>query len=248
MRLKLTVAYDGSEFAGWQCQPGGGTVQDALQTAVKKLTGLQVAVHGAGRTDAGVHAIAQCAHVDVGDSRLPLSQWPAALNAHLPRAVRVMAVRRVPETFHARYSAKGKIYRYTIWNAPVMPPLENKRAWHVPHAIDLDVLAEVCHLFEGRHNFSAFSAKRAGGPDNTVRTIASIRLRKTGPRIEITFRGEGFLYKMIRMLTAAAVRCSTGRMSPADIPPRLADGSPKLHHVAPADGLILVRVLYSAAA
>lgn len=244
MRLQLTVAYDGSCFLGWQSQPGGGTVQDHLESAFAALTGGKITVHGAGRTDTGVHALAQTAHADVPADRFPAEKWPAALNAHLPPGVRVLRSRRVPDSFHARFSARGKIYRYAIWNGPVMPPLENGRSWHVPWTLDRDRLAKVAKVFEGRHDFHAFCAARPGATKDTIRRIDAITLRRRGEKLELTFVGEGFLYKMVRVLTAALVRCAAGRVSAEELSARLAAAGPRFNHVAPAGGLCLVRVRY----
>src|ERR1700731_95690 len=123
-RLKLVVAYDGTRFAGWQSQTHGNAVQDHLERALQRVNGASVRVHGAGRTDAGVHALGQCAHVDVTNERLTPSRWIIALNANLPPQVRVLRCQRVTQNFHARYSAVGKVYRYRIWSGPVLPPLD----------------------------------------------------------------------------------------------------------------------------
>jgi len=244
MRLRFTLAYDGSRFSGWQSQVGGKTVQDAVERAFHDLCGGRVVVHGAGRTDAGVHAAGQCAHADVPDARLPLATWLPALNAHLPAGVRVMTLRKADANFHARFSAKGKLYRYTIWNGPVMPPLLLDRAWHVPGSLDMAALQEACSAFTGRHDFAAFSARRPKHGGTTMRTVSAIRIRKSGPLIALTFQGEGFLYKMVRMLAASAVRCASGRLPIREIRSLLKEGGPRTNQVAPAGGLCLVRVVY----
>lgn len=244
MRLRLTVAYDGTRFSGWQSQTGGNTVQDHLEKAFAQLCPGRTAVHGAGRTDAGVHAEGQCAHADVPDGRLEPIGWLRAINAHLPAEIRVMRVRRAREDFHARFSACGKVYRYTIWNGPVIPPLEIHRAWHVPQNLDFELLKSACGLFTGTHDFAAFSAKRSKEPESTVRTIRALRVVRRGPRITLTIAGDGFLYKMVRMLVGSAVRCAIGRLDFEEIDSRLRDGEPRMTHVAPAGGLCLLRVLY----
>src|SRR6185503_11747434 len=122
-----TVAYDGTGFAGWQSQSHRNTIQDHLERAIQRVTGKRLRVHGAGRTDAGVHALAQCAHVDLADRRMSATRWVAALNGNLPPPIRVMRCAYASKTFHARYSAKAKIYRYRIWSARVLPPLEFER-------------------------------------------------------------------------------------------------------------------------
>lgn len=245
MRLRLTLSYDGGHFSGWQSQPKGDTVQDALEKAFGILCGSRVVVHGAGRTDAGVHALGQCAHADVPAGRLPAAAWLPALNAHLPPGVRIMAVRRAAPDFHARFSATGKVYRYTIWNGPVMPPLLIGRAWHVPWKIRREDLAAACAALVGTHDFAAFSARRVQEGESTVRTVTAIRIRAAGPRITLAFHGPGFLYKMVRILTAAAVRCGCQKLALDDLQARLARGGPRLNHVAPAGGLTLVRVRYA---
>src|SRR5262245_8861492 len=135
-RLKLIIAYDGSPFAGWQSQSHRNTVQDHLERAFERVAAEAVRVHGAGRTDAGVHALAQCAHADVSKF-LAADRWIKALNALLPSSIRVLRSRYVSKDFHARLSAKGKIYRYEISTASVLPPLEFGRAWHIAQSLDL---------------------------------------------------------------------------------------------------------------
>src|SRR5437867_10972682 len=123
-RLKMIIAYDGAAFSGWQSQSHRNTIQDHLEHAFERVTGTLVRVHGAGRTDAGVHALAQCAHADLADDRLSAARWTGALNASLPPTIRVLRCRDVAKDFHSRLSAKGKIYRYRIWSAPVLSPFE----------------------------------------------------------------------------------------------------------------------------
>src|SRR6266851_5815959 len=139
-RLKLTLAYDGAAFAGWQSQTHRNTVQDKLEHAFRKISGTHIGVHGAGRTDAGVHALAQCAHVDLPDRQLSIQRWPNALNALLPPAIRILGCQDVSQNFHARFSATGKLYRYQIWAAPILPPLEFGRVWHISSPLDVVLL------------------------------------------------------------------------------------------------------------
>lgn len=240
----MTVAYDGTQFSGWQSQAHGKAVQDALESAFRLLCGERIVVHGSGRTDAGVHAEGQSAHVDVPDDRLPVGEWLAAVNANIPQGVRVMGLRKSAPDFHARFSARGKIYRYTIWNGPVMPPLLINRAWHVPGALDPGLLRAACESFTGRHDFAGFCARGSKAPEPTTRTVTAIRLSKKGPAWTFAFEGEGFLYKMVRMLAASAVRCAAGRFPLDELRRRLKNAGPRASHVAPAGGLCLVRVLY----
>src|SRR5258708_37826913 len=136
-RLKLVIAYDGAALAGWQSQLHGHTAQDQLEKALKRITGQAIRVHGAGRTDTGVHALGQCAHIDFTGDRLTPPQLLAALTAVLPPAIRVLPCQRAPNEFHARFSAKGKIYPYRIWNAPVLPPFEYGTTCHSFQPLDL---------------------------------------------------------------------------------------------------------------
>jgi len=243
-RLKLIIAYDGAPFAGWRSQSHHNTVQDHLERAFERITSRPVRVHGAGRTDAGVHALAQCAHVDVLKF-LPAESWTKALNALLPPTIRVLRSRYVPQDFHARLSAKGKIYRYQIWTAPTLPPFEYRRAWHIAQPIDFKILKSAARHFVGTHDFAAFAANRGKPEANTIRTINSVRVRQKGPCITIEFDGDGFLYKMVRLMMGALVKCALGKMHVEEIRPRLHSG--QIHSArfaAPADGLYLVRVRY----
>jgi tRNA pseudouridine38-40 synthase len=243
-RLKLIIAYDGAPFAGWQSQSHRNTVQDHLELAFERVMGGGERVHGAGRTDAGVHALAQCAHVNVLKS-LPVDRWVKALNALLPSAIRVLRCRYVSQDFHARLSAKGKIYRYRIWTAPVLPPFEYRRAWHVAQPIDLKVLKSAAKRFVGTRDFAAFAANRGKPEPSTIRTINSVRVRQKGPCITIEFDGDGFLYKMVRLMVGALVKCAFGKMHVEDITVRLKSSEPgSARFAAPAEGLFLVRVRY----
>ena len=244
-RLKLIVAYDGAPFAGWQSQSHRNAVQDHLERAFERVTGGAVRVHGAGRTDAGVHALAQCAHADLSNKFLPPDRWIRALNALLPPAIRVLRCRYVPQDFHARLSAKGKIYRYRIWNAPVLPPFEYRRAWHVARPLDLKVMKSAAKHFVGTHDFTGFAANRGKPERTTVRTINSVRVRKKGPCVTIEFDGDGFLYKMVRLMVGALMKCALGKMHVEDITVRLKSSEPSsARSAAPAEGLFLVRVRY----
>ncbi|HEX2751062.1 MAG TPA: tRNA pseudouridine(38-40) synthase TruA [Verrucomicrobiales bacterium] len=252
MRLRLTIAYDGRPFAGWQSQPGGNTVQDHLERAMGVIlkTAPPPVVHGSGRTDAGVHALGQVAHCEVPDhSRMDEAAWRRALNVHLPPGIRVMEVHFAEADFHARFDAAGKTYRYRIWNDEVLPPLEAGLAWHIPHRLDFPLLAEACRLCEGTHDFKAFAANRGDGKDDgrdTVRHLWSVTLSQEGPCLTLTFHGSGFLYKMVRMLTGSLMRVAMGRVSVSWLTELLTTpAGKKTHHTAPADGLCLVQVDYA---
>jgi tRNA pseudouridine38-40 synthase len=245
-RLKLIVAYDGAPFSGWQSQPNGNGIQDHLENAFERIFSERVRVHGAGRTDAGVHALAQVAHAEIPRRRYASERWVSALNGVLPPAIRIMRCRFVPDSFHARFSAKGKIYRYRIWNSDVAPPLEHGRIWHVRDPLDRASVAATAQSFIGHHDFSSFAANRGATVADTERTIRSVRVRHSGPLIEIEFDGDGFLYKMVRMMVGALVQVGSGAASPGEIRRRLQNPTniPRSRMVAPAAGLFLIRVRY----
>ncbi len=241
----MVVAYDGRPFQGWQSQAHHDTVQDRLEGAFARLCGgLKITVHGSGRTDAGVHARGQVAHADVPAAwRHDPVQARAALNAHLPPGIRVQQARFVSGSFHARFSARGKVYRYRVWNDPVFDPFEVGRAWHFPDELDDAVLQQVSQQVVGQHDFAGFAANRGHSATSTVRTIRRVDVRRRGPVLTLDFEGDGFLYKMVRLLTGSLVRCAQGRASLAWIDSLLARRE-KTSFAAPADGLYLMRVLY----
>lgn len=249
-RFRLVVAYDGRPWAGWQSQVGGDTVQDRLLAALRSIHSGIATVQGSGRTDAGVSALGQVAHFDVpADASLDAGAWLRALNTKLPPSIRIMDSAEAAPDFHARFSAVAKTYRYRIWTGPVLPPLEAGLAWHVPRPGDRDALVAALALFCGRHDFRAFSAKRGDGRDedlDTVREVFEITTKSGEDWIEVTFTGEGFLYKMVRFLVGSAVRVGQGKLDPAAIVSLLnGDGaSRKAPYCAPPDGLLLLEVRY----
>ena len=243
--MKFIIGYDGRDFAGWQSQRHANTIQDQLEIAFKKICGSKVSVIGAGRTDAGVHALGQCAHVDLEPGRLSIERWITALNATLPATIRILRGRFVSPNFHARFSAKGKVYRYRILNSAVMSPFELGRAWHVVAPLDRALLKRATKLFVGRHDFGNFAAKRGQFNENTTRTISSLRVTTRGNLIELEFAASGFLYKMVRLITGTIVRCALEKETLDSIKLRLEKPEPNAaRFVAPAPGLYLVRVGY----
>jgi tRNA pseudouridine38-40 synthase len=246
-RLKLIVSYDGAAFAGWQSQANRNTIQDRLEQAFHRIVSKPVRVHGAGRTDAGVHALEQCAHLDLPERRYEPERWISALNGLLPPAIRVLRCRFVSETFHARFSAKGKTYRYRVWNAAVLPPFESGRAFHVVNVLDFDSIVRAAKEFCGEHDFASFSANRGSPETDTVRIIRAVHVRRVGPCISLEFDGAGFLYKMVRMMAGTLVRVGLHQSSPQEISARLESPRKVISRgriAAPADGLYLVRVRY----
>src|SRR5215469_2744922 len=244
-RLKLIIAYDGTPFAGWQSQSHRNTVQDYIEHAFERIIGKAARVHGAGRTDAGAHALGQCAHIDVPDKFLAPARCVDALNALLPPAIRVLRCGYVSDDFHARLSAEGKIYRYRIWTTPVLPPFECRRAWHVARPLDLKTLNSAAKCFFGTHDFASFAANRGKPEKSTIRAIHSVRVRQKGPCLTIEFDGNGFLYKMVRLMVGALVKCALGKTQIEEITSRLHSGKVgSARFAALAVGLYLVRVRY----
>jgi tRNA pseudouridine38-40 synthase len=244
-RLKLTVAYDGRPFSGWQSQPNENGIQDHLQRAFSQIVLAPVKLHGAGRTDSGVHALGQVAHVEVPRRKMNPANWTAAVNAHLPSEIRVIRCQFASAKFHAQYSAVGKVYRYRIWNAPVFHPLEVGRSWHVPQPLDWEILRAASDQLTGTHDFASFAANRGQPPVTTTRTIHQIRLRHRKELVVLEFDGDGFLYRMVRMLTGTIVRIASQRAESSWIAELLNHpGKAKTNCTAPAGGLYLVKVKY----
>lgn len=253
-RLKLTIAYSGTPWRGWQSLAGGGTIQDELTAAVLKATRVGVSLQGSGRTDAGVHALAQVAHMDVPESlRMPPAAWIDALNACLPLTIRILRVEAVPPAFHARFDARGKVYRYRIWRPRMLSPFESDRAWHVYGPLDMAALDACLGRLVGTHNFVRLSANRGDMPETrrratpakTTRTLWRADLNERDEVLELEFEGEGFLYRMVRMIVGSLVQVARGRASVDWFAELLANAEGlQSNQTAPACGLYLVRVDY----
>jgi tRNA pseudouridine38-40 synthase len=248
--LKLTIAYDGTRFVGWQRQAQGESIQGLLEAALAKFDDRAVTVHGAGRTDAGVHALAQVATASVTFSHDARSVQ-RALNASLPPEIRVTAVEEAPADFHARFSARSKTYRYVIDNAAFADPFERLHAWHVPEPLDVDAMSEAAGALVGTRDFAAFQST---GTDvaSTVRTItrSTVVAAMAGPGSSPTFvsyevSGDGFLRHMVRAIAGTLVEIGRGRREAGSMR-ALLDGGDRAEAgaTAPAHGLFLVRVDY----
>jgi tRNA pseudouridine38-40 synthase len=252
--VKLTIAYDGTRFVGWQRQASGESVQGWLEQVLGRLEGEPVIVHGAGRTDAGVHALGQVASVSVRGTH-DAATLLRALNAQLPPDIRVRKVEDVPDGFHARFSARRKTYRYLIRQAPFADPFERAFAWHVSGPLRLPDMIAAAAVLHGTHDFAAF---RSTGTDvtTTVRTIYRSELRASAPQedqagnagVLLTYEveGDGFLRHMVRTIVGTLVDVGQGRRSPASVTALLQPGSTRAQAAAtaPAHGLYLVGVEY----
>ena len=250
-RLLFPCAYDGQPYCGWQSQRGEESVQDTIEAAMARILKAPLRIAASGRTDAGVHAHAQCFHADVPvECRMSPQNWQAALNAHLPASIRILEVRTVADDFHARFDAVGKEYEYLICDGPVLSPFLHGRAWHLPHAFDAAALAAAMQVYVGEHDFRRFAANRGNEPecppaDFYLRTIYSATVCREGELLRIRVHGNGFMYRMVRLLVGTAHQVARGRMSCAQLAGMLTDPlGPKTRYCAPADGLYLRRVFY----
>ncbi len=244
--IKLTIAYDGADFHGWQSQPGVPTIQGALNDAASKITQEKIFMNGASRTDAGVHALGQVAHFKT-QSSLSALEFQRALNALLPPAIRVVAAEEMGPDFHARWQALGKTYRYRIYRGRVLPPFEYRRALHYPWPLDEAAMAEAARKFEGEHDFSSFAASSGSEDDDRdrqmVREIYSSEIVREPDRDEIAYvvRGRSFLRYMVRKIVGTLIEVGKGRLAPGDIPKlfELRDRS-QSGPTVPPEGLYLV--------
>jgi tRNA pseudouridine38-40 synthase len=239
--FKLTVAYDGTGYGGWQLQPNAVTVQQLIEEALAKVTGHAVRIHGSGRTDAGVHARAQVASCSlVTNHRSPILL--RALNANLPDDIRILRVQKVSADFHARFSAKKKEYRYQIDCGAVADPFRRRYAWHHPRLLDVPAMRRATRLLKGRRDFTALAARSERGP---VRTVSKLTITREGNLLTIAVAADGFLYKMVRSIVGALVKVGEGRLTTAELAALVAGKRrTPLVETAPAHGLFLWRVDY----
>lgn len=241
-RIKLLLEYDGTEFSGWQVQPGTRTVQGILQEAISGMMGAQVRVIGSGRTDAGVHALGQVAHADI-TKEIPPWNIMMGLNSVLPKDIRVLECSNTSPDFHAQRSASGKLYRYVILNRTEPTAIDRNRVWHVRQSLDIDAMRTAARILEGKHDFAAF--KSAGDDTTTVRHLRKLELDKKDDLIRLDFEADGFLKHMVRNMTGALVEVGLGRMTHENVRTFLVSRS-RLNapRKAPARGLTLLQVLY----
>ena len=243
---RLTVAYDGRDFMGWQRHGAQRTVQGTLEDAI--VTAFEVAspVLGASRTDRGAHAAGQVASAGLPSERDP-EEMLAALNRALPGDVRVLAIAPAPDDFHPRRDATWKRYRYVIWNGSPCPAEERGRVWHVRRRLDVPAMRPACAVFIGTHDFASFATRPNFEQRNTVRTITRLELIDDDPRLTIVIEADGFLYKMVRNVVRALAKVGEGRCTPDDLAGMLAARDRQAAPgSAPASGLYLESVRYDA--
>lgn len=247
--LKLILSYDGAEFSGWQVQPDAVTVQGTLASAIGRVTGEKVLPQASGRTDSGVHAVAQVVTF-VTESGVPTENFVKALNDILPAAVRVLEVAEMPAEFHARHSARAKTYRYRIFRGAICPPFLARYVWHYPYPLDEEAMVRAAGLVVGEKDFTSFAAVdpergREGEPVSNVRTIFSSAWERTGEELLYTVRGSGFLHHMVRNLVGTFILVGRGTLQVEDVTRIIeARNRSAAGATAPGSGLYLVSVEY----
>jgi pseudouridylate synthase I len=241
--VKLTIEYDGTNYHGWQSQNNSLAIQDIVNEAVHKLTGEKVTVNGSSRTDAGVHAYGLAANFNT-DSSIPPDRFSYALNTMLPPDVVVVKSEEVTADFHARFSSKGKKYRYLIYNGAFPSALLRNRAYHISKYLDADKMQEAANFYTGTHDFSAFMATGSTAK-TTIRTISSARVSRIDDLITFEVEGNGFLYNMVRIMVGTLIEVGYGKIKVSDIENIILSKNRKMAgRTAPAHGLYLLEVFY----
>jgi len=246
--IKLVLAYDGTDFCGWQVQPNSPTIQGILASSIGRITGEKVLPQGSGRTDAGVHALAQVASF-ITESPMPPENWIKALNDILPASIRTLEAAEVSAQFHARKSATGKTYRYRIFRGPICPPFLARYAWHYPYPLNETAMQSAAALVLGEHDFTSFAAvdpeRDSDEPLSKVRRILESKWENSADELIYTVRGNGFLHHMVRNLMGTFVLVGKGTLQPQDITRILqARDRSTAGATVPACGLSLVAVEY----
>lgn len=241
--LKLTIEYDGTGYAGWQRQPNQPTVQASVEEAIRRITQTHIPVTGAGRTDAGVHALGQVASFRT-DKTMPTEEWVRALTALLPHDISVLSAEGVADNFHARYSARGKLYQYRILNRMERSALEHNRVWHILKPLDLAAMHEAASLLVGRHDFSSFQGSPTDN-ENPICELRRLEVRQERPVIRIEAQADRFLKQMVRAIVGTLVEVGQGKRSAKSMKEILeAKDRRAAGMTAPAHGLYLVQVDY----
>jgi tRNA pseudouridine38-40 synthase len=248
LKFKLTIAYDGTQYEGWQVQKIGTGVQEKVEAALARLFPSCPRTHSSSRTDTGVHALGMVAHFEV--PRAECSMTPQklrlALNAWLPEDVRILAVVRAPKIFHARFDAAGKQYRYFVWNHAAMNPLLRHTAWHVPRRLDLRAMRAGARLLVGKHDFQSFAANPGYAKESTIRTLTRCDCTRRGPLLTFVIECDGFLYKMCRGIVGTLVQVGLGKFRAEQIAQMLEKRDRRVGGMtAPAHGLVLWKVSYA---
>ena len=246
MNFLLLLAYDGTNYCGFQVQPNGRSVAQTFQDGLEAVLGIRPDIKGCSRTDAGVHALGFALNFHA-DTRIPPEKLPLALNQHLPPDIRVLSARIVPEDFHARYAAHTKTYLYRIHNSPIDSPFDAKYYTRVPRRLDETKMQQAARKFVGTHDFLALCAagSSAAAHGDTIRTITDCSVVRNGDDLEITVTADGYLYNMVRILAGTLCEAGAGRLDPNAVPGILASRDRSLAGpTLPAQGLFLKCVDY----
>lgn len=242
MKYKINIEYDGTKYKGWQrLKDNDKTIQAKIELLLSKLLDENIEIQGSGRTDAGVHAYAQVAHFETKDE-MDLDKFLHICNQMLPNDIVIKGIERVPLDFHARYSVKSKFYQYKIWNSDIPSAIKRKYVYHISDKLDIDAMKEAANCFIGEHDFRNFTAIKT--KKSTVRNIFSIEINKQNEEVDIIFHGEGFLYKMVRLLSGTLINVGLGQLNLTDVKNMLESNEKIIINAAPAHGLYLLEVRY----
>ena len=242
--IKIVIEYDGTDYHGWQCQANLTTVQKTIEDAIRQITKEKVKITGSGRTDAGVHAMGQVASF-LTETQMDSETLRKALNSTLPRDISIVKAQEMPDDFHAQFSSRSKVYEYRIFNRPHPPALQRNKVWHIRERLDTGKMKEAAAYLEGTHDFSVFATADIT-VKSTVRTVKRIYVRKTREGIIlIEIEADGFLKRMVRMITGTLVETGRRKLTPEGFGQILAGGEKtKNVFTAPPDGLFLKKVIY----
>ncbi|GAA0304294.1 tRNA pseudouridine38-40 synthase [Gracilibacillus halotolerans] len=245
MRMKMVISYDGTNFSGYQIQPGKRTIQGEIEKALGKMHKIdKVPVIASGRTDSGVHAIGQVIHFDT-QLQIEPSNWLRALTSLLPSDIQIIDIGKVDDHFHARYDAKSKEYRYVIFHREQPDIFKRHYAYWVAESLDIDKMKQALTYIEGKHDFTSFCAANSGVKGDKIRTVLQAALEEQGDEIIFTIRGDGFLYNMVRIIVGTVVEVGKGKRDPEEILNILRAKNRKVAgKTAPAHGLFLWNVQY----
>ena len=241
--IKLTIEYDGKDFNGWQKQPNKLNIQGEIERAISEITGEEIDLIASGRTDAGVHSLAQVANFKV-NSNFPVEKYPIALNSKLKKSIRIQKAEEVEERFHSRYNCKQKTYRYIINNSEHGSAIYKNLEYHIPNKLDIEEMKKAIKYFEGEHDFKGFKASGTSSK-SSVRTIYKTDIRTEGERIIIELTGNGFLYNMVRIIAGTLVDVGLEKIKPEEIPQIIeSKDRTKAGKTLPPYGLYLIKVEY----
>lgn len=245
-KYKMIIAYDGTNYGGWQVQPNAVSIQSLIEQSLSTILRKQIPVFGSGRTDAGVHAIGQIAHFSF-DAPIDTQKTFASLNGLLPQDIRIVSLEETSHDFHARYSAASKTYHYRLHLDPIPDPFKRRYAYHVPHPVDLSLLKEAAAHFIGTHDFTSFANEpgRGTAAKDAVRTLYRLDVIEEAGGARLEFQGDGFLYKMVRNIVGTLLDICAGKIAKDQIPAILSAKDRRLAgRSAPPHGLYLIEVIY----